>query len=154
MNEENHELFKAHLKASREAVWIIAKWLNSRGNNVKVNTSSVAPTHADWKQYVDNGDLEVSLRVEVKQLSYQFTCRDDWPFGENFIVCAQQMFDNACPKPFAFFYVNPKATHVAQVLSSSSKTWTVGTFSDRRYKDHSQTSYYCPLAHVRFYSIT
>lgn len=151
---QNHERFKAHLDASQEGVWILARWLSKRGHNVKINASGKAENRGDWKKFVDNGDLEVSLRVEVKQLSYHFTCREDWPFGENYMVCAQYSFDRAIPKPFAFYNLNPTATHAAQVLGSSRPKWTVKEHADRRFQDYTQKSYYCPLDHVYFFCLT
>ena len=85
---ENRRKFLKHLEESQSAVWLVAKWLHSRGNHVKINAAGRADTRAEWRDHVDAGDLEISLRVEVKNLSYKFTGAVDWPHSPAFIVCA------------------------------------------------------------------
>ena len=148
---ENHHRFLWHLKQSDSAVWSVAHWLNERGYHVKINASGRAPNASEWDRYVDIGDLEVSQRVEVKHLSAEFTCSDDWPFAPDFIVCAKHSFDNAVPKPYAFFYLNKATTHFAIVRSESRKNWTVASRTDSRYQNGVRQDFYlCPLNLVRF----
>jgi len=80
----NHDKF-LHLDKSESAVWDVAKWLHGRGHSVEINCGAKAPDSSQWKKYVDNGDLEIALKVEVKHLSADFIGKHDWPFGGDFI---------------------------------------------------------------------
>lgn len=150
---DNNDRFISHLQQSNEAVWTVANWLHSRGNNVTVNAAGVRPSHEDWKEYADQGDLYISQRVEVKGLSAEFSCREDWPFGQKFIVCAKNAFDRATPKPHSFIYLNKARTHAAIVMGSTSAKWYVENRKDSRYDDYQQDFYFCPLDQVKFVRI-
>lgn len=151
--EENHKRFLKHLNESQRGVWLAAQWLNSKGYNVKINTSAKADKHENWKSYVDNGDLEISMRIEVKNLGCHFTNREDWPFGSDFIVCAKHAWDNATPKPFVFIYLNGKQTHIACLKPQHTNNWSVGTRKDSRYEAVEQEFYFADLKDVFFTKI-
>lgn len=154
MSAENHTRFLTHLSESDAGVWLAARWLHSIGYNVKVNCASKAAKHEDWKKHTDNGDLEISQRVEVKNLSIDFTCRNDWPYGDNFIVCAKHAWDNAVPKPFGFIYLSKSQSHAAVLKGDTSGQWIVSTRKDSRYQgDYSQEFYFAPLELVKFFQI-
>jgi hypothetical protein len=137
----NHEKFLSHLKKSDNGVWSVARWLHGRGHNVKINCSPQAPSADQWKKYADNGDLEISLRVEVKQLSADFTGEGDWPFRNKFIVCAKHSWDNSQPKPYAYIYLNKEGSHAAIVMGHTSKTWGIEKKIDSRYDNVEQEFY-------------
>lgn len=149
---EQHERFLAGLERSEESVWLIARWLQSRGNHVKVNAASKADKPENWKSYSDHGDLEISQRIEVKQLTYDFTSAADWPFGREFIVCAKHSYDRSIPKPYAYIHVNPKGTHAAITLGQTAKHWTVKSVNDTRF-DRIQDCYLCPLEHIQWITL-
>lgn len=125
--------------------------LNRRGYNVTIPTSTRAKTHGDWKSHADSGDLFISQRVEVKQLSVNFTSADDWPFGRKFIVCAKHAFDRATPKPYSFIILSASGEYAAVVFATDSRDWTVETRTDRRYENVSQQFYLSPMDKVRFF---
>ena len=149
----NHALFQGHLKDSRDSVWLVARWLQERGNAVVVNPLSVAERHEDWKKHTDSGDLAITQRVEVKSLSAEFVSRETWPFGEKFIVCAKHAWDLAVPRPYSFIYVNRAKTHVALVMGTTHKRWFVEDRVDSRYDGVKQAFYFCPLDDVRFLAL-
>lgn len=146
----NHQKFLSHLSESQNSVWLVAKFLNSFGYNVTVNASGKAKEAKDWQSFVDNGDLLIQQRVEVKALSADFTKADDWKFGSKFIVCAKHSFDNAVPKPYLYIYLNKQKTHAAFVLSDTRPKWYVETRKDSRYSNVEQEFYFCPLDLVVF----
>jgi len=147
---ENHKKFLSHLNESQNSVWVVAKFLNSFGYNVTVNASGQAKEAKDWQSFVDNGDLLIQQRVEVKSLSANFTNANDWQFGSKFIVCAKHSFDNSIPKPYLYIYLNKNKTHAAFVLSHTSSKWYVETRKDSRYSNVEQEFYFCPLDLVVF----
>lgn len=125
-------------------------WLNARGYTVGVPPMEYAPTDSDWLEYVDEGDLSILMRVEVKQRSLEFTCRADWPFPDGFIVCSRNSFDRAKPKPYAYVILNRAGTHAAFVLGSSRTRWWIERRKDSRYQTIEQEFYFAPLEAVSF----
>ena len=150
---QNHTKFLKHLKESKPAVWAIAQWLSERGYPVKVNPSPIADEHKNWKSYVDNGDIEITQRVEIKEISQTFTSAKDWPIKDKFIVCAKHSFDRATPKPFAYIILSKDRNHAAIVMGSTYEYWYIEKRQDSRYENVSQEFYFCPLEHIKFVRI-
>jgi hypothetical protein len=149
--QENHQRFLNHLDGSAGGVWAVAQWLASRGHAVRVNPNTRAPHRADWREHVDAGDLEISLRIEVKHLRYHFTCAEDWPFGNFFIVCAKHQWDKARPRPYAYVSLNPEGTHAAIVRGDTFRDWKVEFRRDHRYEGgETQAKYVTALTNVKF----
>jgi len=142
--------FHRHLDDSHSAVWQVGKWLLDRGYRVTISPHTKCRTHSEWKEHADDGDLYIDQRVEVKHLSCDFTCREDWPFGADFMVCAKHAYDRAVPKPHVFLILNRDRTHVAIVESRSASAWTVEKRRDKRYDDVEQLFYFAPLGCVKF----
>ena len=147
--DDDHQRFLQHLRESEPARWAVAQWLSKRGYSVQLPPMKEAETRDKWKECVDDGDLFVTMRVEAKQLSYDFTCREDWPFKE-FMLVSKKAFDRAKPKPHGFVILNRAGTHAAFVLSSGSKDWYVSKRRDSRYQNVIQESYFAPLDSVIF----
>lgn len=147
---ENDARFLRHLADSDDAVWRVAHWLQARGHSVTVPPMSVRRTYAERMQHVDNGDLYINQRIEVKRRGFNFTGRHDFPFPD-FIVCARHSFDNAVPKPFAYVIVSAdyKTAGIA-LCEATQKYWTTDTLRDHRYDNVAQALYFCPLEHVKF----
>ena len=114
-----------------------------------------ASSHKDWKSCRDDGDLEVyknnnKYRVEVKGLSADFTCAEDWKYGNKFIVCAKHSYDQAKTKPYAYMILNKNRTHVAIVKTTTKNDWYVEYRKDSRYNDFGQECYFCPLDKIEW----
>ncbi len=156
--DENHEKFKQHLKDSDEAIWFVARWLVGQGQTISIRPHKVAPTHSEWREYADNGDLHILKdeqsweRTEVKHLGVCFTCRDDWPFPD-FIVCAKHSFDLADQKPRYYFIVSNDWKALAIVSTTKFDHWTQTERTDHRYENVKQTFYLCPLEDVAWRKI-
>lgn len=146
----NHEKFLEHLDQSQPAVWTVARWLQSLGYAVTVNPVRKAPTAEQWQDYVDQGDLEIRQRVEVKKLGFSFSGPHDWPY-KNFIVCNKAAYDRATPKPYAYIHVSADGQVCAVVKTDTDKTWRVERRSDRRYAgNYSQECYVCTLESIKW----
>lgn len=141
-DHENTLKFHKHLDASHDAVWNAARWLQSIGRQVVIMPSSKTPTHAEWKQHADTGDLYIQQRIEVKRRSKHFSGPIDWPHGDTFFVCAKHSWDRAKPKPHAYMIFNKDMTHVAIVLGDSHPEWSVINKEDSRYVGYRQ-DFYC-----------
>jgi hypothetical protein len=150
--DENHKKFLSHLDESQSAVSVVAQWLSKHGKTVQIAGISKATNHADWKSNADNGDIFILRRIEVKRLSVHFTCRNDWPYKENFIVCARHAWDRAIDKPLKYVILNSSATHAAIVSGDTCAQWRTDTRTDSRYEGNAanQEFYFCPIGLVTF----
>ena len=145
--------FVKHLNDSHEGVISAANWLNSLGYSVTIPPSTVSDSYENRMKHVDNGDLYINMRVEVKTLGITFTSRADWKFGDKFIVCAKHSFDNAKPKPYAYIIQSADLKHIAVVHSATFKQWYSEPRKDSRYEDVTQDFYLCPIDLVRFHAV-
>jgi len=148
--DRDHSRFVDHLNQSRHGVWLIADWLNRKGMDVTVTASSVSKGYEDRMDHVDSGDLYISQRVEVKSLSAEFTCKEEWPFGKELIVCAKHSYDNATPKPYMYVLLSKAKTHAIIVMGRDSKKWTVKRYKDKRYENMEQDFYISSVDDVQF----
>ena len=150
----NFEKFVEHLEASHEGVMNAMNWFLKKGYEVTIPPTTVAESYETRMNHVDNGDLFIKMRIEVKRLGVTFTGRDDWPYGKKFMVCGKDSFDRADPKPFAYLIQSKDLKSMGIVLSASSKNWYVENKLDKRYPEpYYQDFYMCPMEHVSFCSI-
>ena len=150
MNDDDK--FKKHLAQSQGAVWKVAQYLSSKGHPITIPPTFVAPSHQEWKEYADDGDIYMGQRIEVKQRGFSFSGRGDWPY-ESFMVCAKHSFDNAKPKPHAYFILSKEGNCAAVVKGNTHKQWYSETKKDLRYDNMVQSFYMCPLNLVKFISL-
>jgi hypothetical protein len=150
----NHQRFTEHLEASTAAVWIAAKWLHSKGLTVTVNRTEVAPDAGQWREYVDEGDIEVTgktgkrYRVEVKGLGVNFSGPEDWPFDSEFIVCGKNSHERAEPKPYAYLILSKDLLSMAVVYTDTERFWREKVKQDHRYEKLQQAFLLCPLEFI------
>ena len=151
--EQHHEKFLGWLDESQAYVELVAGWLRGRGYPVKVMPHTRAEHRADWQDHSDHGDLEVTMRVEVKRLSATFSSAEDWPFGPHYIVCSRHSWDAAKPKPYCYIHLSADDEHLAVVLGSSHRHWSVASRTDHR-TGLAQECYFAPLSHVHFSTLS
>jgi len=145
--------FMNHLDQSHDAVWQVARWFVKHGSIVQVNTTSKAKSHKEWRDHIDSGDLYLSQRVEVKGLGAEFTSAEDWPFKDQFMVCAKHSYDIANPKPYMYVYLNKARTHLAVLKADTYNDWFIKTYKDKRYENLTQDFYVCPTKLLKFMEI-
>lgn len=149
INAETHKKFQQALLLSDEGVQRIAGHLRSLGYTARTPELRVAPTHEVRGQYGDGGDIHIEGRVEVKTLSIDFTCSEDWPYGRHFIVNSVGSHERASPKPVAYYIQNKAMTHFGIVWGASRGSW----YTERRRNPVTgdmQDFYFCPKELVRF----
>jgi hypothetical protein len=149
--QEIHRQVMQGVEASQEAVWRIARQLNS-SSHVTVNSSRLAPNRAAAGAFADSGDLFMKVRLEVKHLSADFTSARDWPFGSKFIVTSKSAHDKAWPVPARYLIVNRQMTHVAVVRVADRERWTVEKRRDK-VSGELKDFYFSPLDSVKFCAI-
>ena len=147
--DRDHAKFIKNLDDSDESVWIAAMHLNQMGVPVTVRTHTKSESYDDRLNHLDQGDLEIVQRVEVKGLSTEFTCKDDFPF-KSIIVCAKHSWDFANPKPYAYMLLNKNRTHYGLIKGETRESWFVDSFKDKRYESMVQECYKTNLDNVTF----
>ena len=147
----NHNKFLEKLERSDLYVWYVAKWLHKLGYSVSVPVNPKAPRPQVWKEYADQGDLHVLIRVEVKAPEIVFTGKDDWPYKE-FYVCNKYQYDRSEPKPQMFFIMSQDGKYAGMVNSETLDKW----FEKEIIDDYGRKKivYCCPLDMVKWIQIT
>lgn len=155
--KDNYSKFINHLDNSTVGVFTIAHYLYQNGIDVRIGGLRKRKKDQNYKDFQDDGDLFVYVdnfkhRVEVKNLSCDFTSDKDWPF-KDFIVCASHSYDYADKKPYAYFILNKNRTHVAVVKGETSSKWKRVTRKDSRYNEYKQEFYTCDLDLIKWIEI-
>lgn len=147
-----------HVRKSQDDVWRIARWFSEKGYEVRIPPTSYAKNYQDRLNHQDKGDLYVTFqkeeRVEVKGLSRQFTCKDDWPMGNIAIVCAKHSFDHANPKPFFYILLSADKVHAMFIRSDTKEHWEEKEYTDKRYESMRQVFYVCPIQYIKFSAVS
>ncbi len=154
----NYDKFIKHLDASTSATFVIAMHLHKKGYEVIIKPMQKMGRGDNPRDFADDGDLYIvtkdgrQIRVETKGLSAEFTKKEDWPFGKNFMVCAKHSYDNAKIKPEVYYYLNKAMTHMAVLgVSKTKDQWITKTSGDKRYSgNYSQSFYYGPIDKVEW----
>ena len=148
--EENDQHFLRALRNSEDSKWRVAVWLNKKGYPVVLPPFRERPTYEDRKRYADNGDLSVSMRVEIKhRRTDNFTCREDFPFPD-FMVCKVRTFEEAWPKVYAWVHLNPPMTHAAIIFAANQPRWFVRSVTATNRPCGDQDHYFARLDDVIF----
>jgi len=149
--ERDHQQLLVNVSKSYGAVWTAAQWLSIRGHAVVIKPSKVLATdgYNSRMKYTDSGDLEVNMRVEVKERSFTFSSAMDWPY-RSIIICAKHVWDKALQKPYAFIYVSKDGENLAIVYGSSHRRWIIEVVKDGRYEAMQQECYVAPLEYAHF----
>ena len=127
-------------------MWTVARWLGQRGHNVIVRGVHVRPSVEHRGDYRDEGDLEITKRIEVKHRQFAFTSADDYPF-DSVMVTIAHCHDRAHPKPSGYFILNATCTVAAYVPGDTEPQWTRVTCLSR---GRDREFYVCPVSLVRF----
>ena len=152
--QKNFDRYKEHLAQSSEGVQKVGKWLREKGYEVQIPELRIAPSLAKYDDFVDDGDIFLNVKVEVKRRSFHFTCAKDFPYKEGSIVCAKKRFDKCFPQPFAIIHLNKKMTHCAIIMKNTKKHWIEKMIKDGRYTDYYQVNYVCPLEYIEWARLT
>jgi hypothetical protein len=125
--KQTHQGFLAALDKSQQSVCAVAMYLTRLGQTVQINGLHKAPTAEQRDTFRDLGDLHILKRVEVKQRTIDWTCREDYPFPD-MLVTGKSSFDHAVRyggKPTGFIILNRAGTHAAMISSRTQGRWEV-----------------------------
>ena len=132
---------------SQKCVWKASKSLSDIGLPVTIEPTFYSDSYDNRLYYQDNGDIRISLRIEVKGINTNFTCKEDFPYSHMF-VCAKHSWDFTNPKPFGYIIYNKEQTHFAFIPGSTHSSWSVNTIKDKRYDNMVQKVYKVSLDKV------
>ena len=143
------EEFTELLRKARDVSFIVAASLTKRGHRVRILPSSWSSTIGKPGQYVDDGDLEITQRVEVKHWpQIDFQSLDDVPYS-NIIVDEAYKIEKRHELPlYAYIIVNASMTGYLLIPVWTRQQWFRESRHDRR-EGHDREFYFCPrdLAH-------
>ena len=149
----DHSTFTSYLQGSGKAVAKTAEMLLSKGSAVVIPPTQITPSREQRNDYVDEGDLLIQQRVEVKQRKdIAFTCRNDFPF-HTIIIDEVHKFDRAWPKPIYYVIWNKDLTHFAIAMCKHAEKWVKMYRVDSR-QDKRCLYYEAYLDDVTFYAAT
>lgn len=145
------EQFIERLKNSAEGVRIIAQHYLNQGYNVRLPPVKIREKREDWRQHMDECDFFLELPMEVKQISADFTCREDFPYP-NVLFSAVHAWDEKKPKPSRVHVLSSSGDYFAMIAAHTSPHWIVKDIFDKHYQ-YNRKCYACPLEHVQFIEV-
>jgi hypothetical protein len=108
------ESFIDRFKQSRKTEMVVAVWLLSRGNEVRVPQKTLRNDWSERMNHADEGDVIVNgKRCEVKGLRRNFEL-GKWPFPYA-LVCSKWSYDRSEKKPDVYFLVSGDHTCAAVI---------------------------------------
>lgn len=151
--ERDDPTFIADLRKSREAVDVAAGWLSEHGYPVIVRPTFERPHVGVKSEFADTGDLEIVQRVEVKRrVDMDFTSKTNFPYP-TVIVDACHCFDNAKPKPYAYFVFNRSMTAALIVNTRETAAQWIRTSKFDNKKQRTRSFYECAIECTTFVEI-
>lgn len=104
--EKNDPDFVNDLKKSDYCTRKIAAWLRKKGYDAVPKPIHIRPEASAMAGYSDGGDIFIGdKRIESKQRLINFTSKEDFPYP-TIIVDVAHCWDDASPKPYAYFLAN------------------------------------------------
>ena len=154
LDNKNKEFdkFKHRLAASKEAVMIACNYYHEKGWTVQLNPTNVAPSPDQWENYVDNGDIHISARIEVKGSSEEFTSIGDVKYKTPLIM-NKNAWDRANPKPAGVLILNKSRTYAKYIGKDTFEHWFEKEINDPYYENGTYLAYAAPIELWKFIKI-
>ena len=100
-------------------------------------------------KYMDDGDLLITMPLQVKQRSIDFSCHDDYPYDTIFIDEKYKVKKDT----FAYFIVSASGGCAAVIGRETRSHWTTETIYDK-HQSRECTNLACPKHLAKFVRIT
>jgi hypothetical protein len=149
---DQHDKFKSRLEGSRHAMFVVAEWLHKKGRSVGVMIRKfvVSPTAAEAIYYVDEGDVLLTYRYEVKRLiNINFTCRKDFPY-DNVMFASVASAQRAGEEVIGWYVVSGDYRTVAVVNRALTREFWEVWEGRAPNTGNLERNYVCPKEHVQF----
>ena len=136
---------------SHTYVWVVGQWLCGRGYDVSIKPSILRPEFTTRNKYIDDGDLEIRQRIEVKHRpSLAFTCARDYPYPTVFLDEAYKVDRRPPQSLFAYIILNAECSACCVILNSTRQYWVKETIFDKA-QGRECENYACPVGRCRFF---
>ncbi len=131
------------------SVFIVGAYLQRLGFKIVVPVPEIRPDEAERMKYMDEGDLLVTMPVQVKERSIQFSSAEDYPFQTIFIDETYKI------KKDTFMYVIVSSDHLYAALidRSTRKHWVTESIFDSK-QDRQCDNAACPTELASFVRLT
>lgn len=147
-NEKEWGVFVRRFQTSRTAIFKVAEYLHrEKGLNVAIPSMVLSPNVSSSMGYSDKGDLFVwangkkTFIIDVKHKQIDFTCAENFPFQDEYIMVASVASVTRLPA-FAYFVVNRQMTHAFVVKGDTKHLWHISHVKDKERGD-SEDKYMC-----------
>lgn len=141
--------FVEALERSQYTVHRVASFLAHAGAEIAIKPLVVRPDASVRRHYADSGDLEITMRVEVKERQLDFTGKHDYPH-ETIIVDECYKIDRLpIVSVWAWVIVNRHNSHAAFITSASRRHWVKLTRYDK-VQERTCDWYCCPTKRAVF----
>lgn len=160
---DEYQAFVDRLIKSREALWVVAKWIGDGtsaipSRDVIVPGYKIMPRGADPTPYIDDGDLFVidpvrgKLMIEVRRIFRKFTCLEDWKFPK-VVVAQQDTVERRWGQVEAYVITNEDMTHAIVIKGDTKDKWWKEELLART-RTSVRNFYVCKNEDVTFHKIT
>lgn len=146
--------FIESLKGSEEYVNMVAEWLRTHGCKVEVPSVQVRPSFEERHKYIDTGDIKITLRIEVKHRSFDFTSKQDYPYDTVMIDETFKIDRINRGELWGYVIVNQSATHLCFVMAHTRKNWKIISKHDSKDAGRLCNSYVCPVELCKFLKLS
>lgn len=137
--------FRSLIKNARDVAFAVASELGRRGHRVRIVPSTISPNVEERWQHTDDGDLEITQRIEVKHWpNIDFQSQAEVPY-QNVIVDEVYKLEKSMTLPcYAYVIVNASLTAALFIPIWSRPFWFKKKRWDRREGDEREF-YFCPV---------
>lgn len=144
--------FITKLRKSLPGVLVVAGWHIAGGKNVKVPGIHVRPNRDLIKEFVDEGDLFVETRWEVKSTRYEWTSRQDFKLPQ-VLICDKHAHDSCKRTPDYYALLNQAKTHAIVVAVARTRHLWWSEVKHNGESGEEQEFYFCPLDCVQWHEL-
>lgn len=121
--------FLADLDRSKASAILVAERMTEAGYRACWKPIRVRPDQSQRDQYADDGDIHLTLRVEVKHRKLAFTGPHDFKFP-TIIIDSKRLIDKRLRSLWGYFICNDALTHAAVIRVHTAPLWEVENFYD------------------------
>lgn len=128
MTQRTWEEFEKSLNSSVGPVFAFAEFLHRKGVTIEIPGLKKRGFNGVPNDYKDNGDLFIinpngeRLRIEIKALNTEFTCRADFPY--KFLIVANKIpVDRANGEISNWIMISKDRKHFASISKDTRDSW-------------------------------
>ena len=150
---KKREVFEQNLKDAGNATIIVNDWMKKLGFDTEVLPYDITPNEESRYEYTDDGDIKMTMRVEVKQWKeIDFVSLEDVPY-QDIIVDEKYKIDKRNIRTlYCYIILNVSKTKCLIIYSNTYKKWFFKELYDKKEKNY-RTFYLCPKKYVKFQSL-